>query len=219
MFIKNHGNLRSVPRFCVDSDTWREQGAKLLAPMQTTLSGTIFVYQGEDIGMRKMPKDWDVAEYKDIEFISYWKKSLELPGNDKDARKKAREVLDTKARDHARTPMQWDAWPYAGFCSENVKPWMRVMDDFKTVNTDVQTKFSSEDDLSVLQYWKRGLANRKEHADAFVYGEYQTIDNADNGSVFAYLKMGKESGQWLIVLNFSGRTVQWSMPEEVKVKG
>ena len=31
---------------------------------------------------------------------------------------------------------------------------MRVMDDFKIVNTDVQMRFSSEDDLSVLQYWK-----------------------------------------------------------------
>jgi len=70
-----------------------------------------------------------------------------------------------------------------------------------------------------LQYWKRGLANRKEHADAFVYGEYQTIDNADNGSVFAYLRTGKESGQWLTVLNFSGKNVAWSTPEEVKVKG
>ena len=219
VFIENHDNPRSVSRFCDDSDEWREKGAKLLALMQTTLSGTIFVYQGEEIGMRNMPKDWDVAEYKDIESINYWNKSLELHGNDKDALKKAREVLDTKARDHARTPMQWDASPHAGFCSENVTPWMRVMDDFKTVNTDVQTRFSSEDDLSVLQYWKRGLANRKEHADAFVYGGYQTIDNADNGSVFAYLRTGKGSGQWLIVLNFGGTSVAWSMPEEVKVKG
>ena len=219
VFIENHDNPRSVSRFCDDSDEWREKGAKLLALMQTTLSGTIFVYQGEEIGMRNMPKDWDVAEYKDIESINYWKKSLELHGYDKDALKKAREVLDTKARDHARTPMQWDASPNAGFCSENVKPWMRVMDDFKTVNTEIQTRFSSEDDLSVLQYWKRRLADRKEHADAFVHGEYQTIDNADNGSVFAYLRTGKESGQWLIVLNFSGKTVAWSMPEEVKVKG
>lgn len=43
----------------------------------------------------------------------------------------------------------------------------------------------------------------------FVYGKYQTIDNADNGSIFALPKNGegKESGQWLIVLNFSGKSV------------
>ena len=98
VFIKNHDNPRSVPRVCDDSDTWREHGAKLLALMRTWLSGTIFMYQGEEIGMRNMLKDWDVAEYQDIEFINYWKKSLELYGNDKDALKKTREVLDTKAR-------------------------------------------------------------------------------------------------------------------------
>ncbi len=65
-----------------------EDDAKLLALMQTTLSGTIFVYQGEEIGMRNMPKDWDVAEYKDIESINYWKKSLKL------RRKRGSMVLD-----------------------------------------------------------------------------------------------------------------------------
>ena len=219
VFIENHDNPRSVSRFCDDSDEWREKGAKLLALMQTTLSGTIFVYQGEEIGMRNMPKDWDVAEYKDIEATNFWKKSLNLHGNDQEALKNARKVLDTKARDHSRTPMQWDASPHAGFCSKKVKPWMRVMDDYQTINTDVQTRFSSEDDLSVLQYWKRGLANRKEHADAFIHGEYQTIDNAEKGSIFAYLRTGKESGPWLIVLNFSGQNVEWSVPEEVKVQG
>ena len=219
VFIENHDNPRSVSRFCDDSDEWREKGAKLLALLQTTLGGTIFVYQGEEIGMRNMPKDWDVAEYKDIESINYWKKSLDLYGHDEDALKKAREVLEIKARDHARTPMQWDASPNAGFCSENVKPWMRVMDDFKTVNADVQSRFSSLDDESVLQYWKRRLAHRKEHADVFVHGAFQTVDNALDGSVFAYLRTGKESGQWLVVLNFSGEEVAWSLPGNVKVEG
>ena len=52
-----------------------------------------------------MPKDWNVAEYKDIESVNYWTKSYELYGNNTEALKKAREVLDTKARDHTRTPM------------------------------------------------------------------------------------------------------------------
>ena len=218
VFLENHDNPRSVTRFCNDADEWREKGAKLLALMQTTLSGTIFVYQGEEIGMRNMPRSWDVKEYKDIESINFWKKSLELHGNNEEDLRKAREVLDRKARDHARTPMQWDASPNAGFCGKGTEPWMRVMDDYKTVNTEVQMKANSDDDLSVWQYWKRGLANRKEHADAFVYGEYQTVDDADKGSVFAYLRIGKKSGKWLIVLNFHGKEVDWSLPEEVKVQ-
>ena len=54
VFIENHDNPRSVSRYCDDSDTYRECGAKLLALMQTTLSGTLFVYQGEELGMRNV---------------------------------------------------------------------------------------------------------------------------------------------------------------------
>ena len=52
VFIENHDNPRSVSRYTDDSDAFRHYGAKLLALMQTTLSGTLFVYQGEEIGMR-----------------------------------------------------------------------------------------------------------------------------------------------------------------------
>ena len=219
VFIENHDNPRSVSRYCSDADEWREKGAKLLALMQTTLSGTIFVYQGEEIGMRNMPESWRVEEYKDIMSINFWKKTVELIGDDEEGLGKAREILHRKARDHARTPMQWDDSPHAGFCSKDAEPWMRVIDDYKTVNVEAQMKANSDDDLSVWQFWKRGLANRKEHADAFVYGEYQTVDNAKHGSVFAYLRTGKESGKWLVLVNFSSKDVDWSLPEELKVQG
>lgn len=77
-FIENHDNPRSISRYADDSDEFRNNSARLLALMQTTLSGTLFVYQGEEIGMRNCPKDWDVSEFKDIETINYWKKVQEL---------------------------------------------------------------------------------------------------------------------------------------------
>ena len=74
IFCENHDNPRSVSRYCDDSDEYRELGAKLLAMMQSTLSGTIYVYQGEEIGMRNVPPSWGPEEYKDIESQNYWKK-------------------------------------------------------------------------------------------------------------------------------------------------
>ena len=136
VFVENHDNPRSLSRYCDDSDKWREKGAKLLALMQTTLGGTVFVYQGEEIGIRNMPKSWDVSEYKDILSINFWKNSLDLHKDDGESLQKARGVLDKKARDHARTPMHWNASPHAGFCEKGVKPWMRVMDDYTTVNVE-----------------------------------------------------------------------------------
>ena len=222
VFVENHDNPRSVSRYCDDSDTYREYGAKLLALMQTTLSGTLFVYQGEELGMRNVPKNWDIMkEYKDIESINFWKKSKDLYGHDPKRLAEERKVLEKKARDHARTPMQWSAAPNAGFCDKDVEPWMRVNDDFPTLNAEQQQQQLANDDseeLSTYHFWQRGLANRKAHADVFVYGDYHTV-GPESEEVFAYIRTGKESGKWIVVLNFTGKEVQWHIPAEVEVQG
>ena len=219
VFCENHDNPRSVSRYCDDSDTYRDYGAKLLALMQTTLSGTLFVYQGEELGVRNVPKSWDIMEeYKDIESINFWKKSKDLYGHDPQRLAQERKVLEKKARDHARTPMQWDASANAGFCSQGIEPWMRVNDDYKDLNASTQLAAADPNHLSIYQFWQRGLANRKQHSDAFIYGDYTAVD-IDSDEVFAYLRTGKASGKWLIVLNFTGESVRWQIPESVRVEG
>ncbi|KAI4170997.1 MAG: hypothetical protein LQ343_004534 [Gyalolechia ehrenbergii] len=218
VFCENHDNPRSVSRYTDDSDQSRTYGATLLALMETTLAGTLYVYQGEELGMRNFPKSWDpLKDYKDIEAINFWKKSLDLYGDDPEELARQRKVLERKARDHARTPMQWNAGPNAGFADEGVEPWMRVNDDYREVNAEKQLSDDSEG-LSVWQFWQRGLANRKMHHDVFTYGDFEAV-SPESEQVFAYLRTGKESGQWLIVLNFSGEEAAWELPEDVKVEG
>jgi oligo-1,6-glucosidase len=216
MFIENHDNPRSVSRYADDSDAYRHLGAKLLALMQTTLGGTLFVYQGEEIGMRNVPKDWGIEEFKDVETINYWKKANEIYANDKEQLEHARSVIDMKARDHARTPMQWDASENAGFCDPGVKPWMRVVDDYKTINADAQMKEDNEGTLSVLQFWQRALKERKEHAAVFVYGDFQELSH-EHPNVFSYVRTSDSGEKWVVVLNFSGRPVEWTLPEGLEV--
>jgi oligo-1,6-glucosidase len=72
LFCENHDQPRSVSRWCDDSDEHRVAGSKLLCLMQITLTGTLYVYQGEELGMRNIPVKWGPEEYKDIESISYW---------------------------------------------------------------------------------------------------------------------------------------------------
>ena len=217
VFLENHDNPRSVSRYTDDSDVYRDYGAKLLSLMQTTLAGTIFVYQGEELGMRNVPKEWDPEEYKDIESINFWKKSKALYSVNSQKMSEAQEVLIKKARDHARTPMQWDDGPNAGFCAESVKPWMRVNDDYKQVNAEKQVAAAGSDDLSVWQFWQRGLANRKVHKDVFVYGDFQSV-GVDSDDVFAYTRTGESGWSGLVVLNFSGKNVEWAIPAESKVQ-
>lgn len=68
-------NPRSVSRYCSDSEQYRKLSAKLLCLLQTTLSGTLFVFQGEELGQRNMPLGFDPSEYRDIESINYWDKA------------------------------------------------------------------------------------------------------------------------------------------------
>jgi oligo-1,6-glucosidase len=81
LFVENHDQPRSVSRYTDDSDEFREYGAKLLALMQSTLAGTLYVYQGEELGMRNVPKTWDESEYKDIESINFFKKCVSQGGS------------------------------------------------------------------------------------------------------------------------------------------
>ncbi|KAI9875846.1 MAG: hypothetical protein M1823_007387, partial [Watsoniomyces obsoletus] len=193
----------------------RDKGAKLIALMQTTLGGTIFVYQGEEIGMRNAPTSWDISEeYKDIETINYWKKCQKLYRDDAEQMAFGKRVIHMKARDHARTPMQWEPKKNAGFCEPDVKPWMRVMDDYEIINAETQMNDKSAE-LSIWQFWRRGLKDRKEHADVFVYGDYQEV-SPDDENIFAYIRTSDAGDKWLAVLNFSGKAKEWTLPADVE---
>lgn len=127
----------------------------------------------------------------------------------------ARNVLQRKARDHSRTPVQWNDGPNAGFCAADVQPWMRVMDDFKQVNAETQAKTKRPDDLTVLQFWKRGLENRKKHKDTLVYGSFELLDD-QHSTIFAYRRSSSEE-VFVVVLNFHGKHTVWTIPEHCKV--
>jgi glycosidase len=215
VFIGNHDNSRSVSRYTDDGDEFRDKGAKLLALIHTTLSGTLFVYQGEEIGFAMPVSAGDIeTEYKDIEMVNYWKKCVALYANDEERLAHGRRVIHMRARDHSRTPMQWNASPNAGFCEANAKPWMRVMDDYRTVNAEDQMKTNDDKQLSTWQFWQRGLRDKKEHKEIFVYGDYQEL-SPDDPSVFAYGRTSEIGERWLVILNFSGTKQEYQLPERL----
>lgn len=72
LYIENHDQARSVSRFGNDSERWRAVSAKLLAMLQISQSGTLFVYQGEEIGMKNFPRSWGLEEYKDVATINFY---------------------------------------------------------------------------------------------------------------------------------------------------
>lgn len=140
-------------------------------------------------------------------------KALSSDENDLDY---ARNVIQRKARDHSRTPVQWSSEANAGFCSADVKPWMRVMDDYQQVNAAAQAKLNDPNRLSVLQFWKRGLENRKTHKDALVYGDFVLLDG-EHPTVFAYKRTSAEE-TFVVVLNFHGKHAVFELSEADRVQ-
>ena len=133
--------------------------------MQGTLSGTQYIYQGEEIAMANLPKDWPIEEYKDIASQQFCFEELELrkknEGTNNPNMRDVWDGLQRKARDHARNPMQWNDSANAGFSLKpNAEPpWMRVHDDYKEWNVEKQL----QDRESVLSFWKAMIKFRKQH--------------------------------------------------------
>ncbi|KAF7195366.1 Alpha-glucosidase [Pseudocercospora fuligena] len=197
-FIENHDLARSVSRFGDDGPEWRERSAKLLAILFSSLSGTLFVYQGQEIGMINIPKDWPMEEYKDIGSINYYETVRKRSQNNPEAMRKARESLQHLSREQARTPMQWSSNRNGGFTDDMVEPWMRVNTSTSEINVAEQLK---RDD-SVLAFWRHMLQIRKQLNDVLVHGHFELVDE-DNKQVFSFVKRGTDRSA-LVVCNFSG---------------
>ncbi|KAE8154622.1 maltase [Aspergillus avenaceus] len=196
-FLENHDQARSVSRWGSEAspELWA-RSAKMLAMLVASLSGTLYVYQGQEIGMVNAPADWDVSEYKDVDSINYYSFVREKSGNDPVALDAAKRSLDHLARDHSRLPMQWDGSPNAGFAGETAKPWMRVHDNYPTLNVERQTL----DQTSVLSFWRDLLRVRRENPRVFAEGVFVDSDPL-NESVFVFEKRS-ETQKLFVALNF-----------------
>ena len=115
-----------------------------------------------------------VSDLKDIESITFYNESKKL-GKEK----KAWEGILHKARDHARTPIQWDNTPNAGF-SEHT-PWMMVNPNYKEINVLNQVN----DDESILNFYKK-MINLKSNNEILLLGEVEEIKLQDE--IFAYYR-------------------------------
>lgn len=72
VFIENHDQSRSVSRWGNGSQEWRALSAKMFAILQVTQSGTQYVFQGQELGLKNFPRSWGIEEYKDVASQNYW---------------------------------------------------------------------------------------------------------------------------------------------------
>ena len=146
----------------------REQ-VRVAAMLTLTLRGTPTIYYGDEIGMH------DVAI---------------PPHQSEDPQAKAQ---PQRSRDPARTPMQWDAAPHAGFTTG--EPYLPVSADFAERNVNVQ----SRDPRSTLSLYRKLIQLRKDEA-GLALGAHTEVQH--RAPVVTYRRDGAR--HYLIVLNLSG---------------
>lgn len=210
VFIENHDQPRCVTRFGSTSTLENTfKSAKLIALFQSTLTGTMYIYQGQEIGMTNLPRSWDIKEYLDIEstnaYAELFKEYPDITDPATDVRvQKFLDAAALVARDHSRSPVQWDSSAYGGFST--AKPWMRVNDNYKEINVAGQL----DDPKSVLNFYRQCLKVRGEFKDLLVYGDFEILD-FDNNKVFTYVKSNPDVTQAkaYVALNFSDDAVSF----------
>ena len=150
----------------------REQ-ARVYAMLLLTLRGSPFIYQGEELGMT----NGEIPPEKQNDPFG-----INVPG---------------QSRDVARTPIQWDASPHAGFTTPDADPWLPVAPNYKTVNAATQ----QQDPTSFLTLYRR-LIDLRHRLSALNTGLYYPVAEVPSG-IIAFSRQYNDQ-RVVVVLNFTG---------------
>jgi oligo-1,6-glucosidase len=163
----------------------------MLATVLHLHRGTPYVYQGEELGMTNMPFA-SIADFRDIESLNHYAAAV-ARGDDP---QHVLAALRAMSRDNARTPVQWDASPHAGFTTGT--PWIEVNPNYPEINAAAQV----DDPGSVFSHYRRLIALR--HSEpAVAHGDF-TMLLPDDEDVYAFTR--RHGATELLVLgNFSGK--------------
>ncbi|MPQ29555.1 alpha-glucosidase [Brochothrix thermosphacta] len=194
LYFENHDQARVVSRWGNDT-TYHHQSATAFATVLHGLKGTPFVYQGEEIGM--VNSSFPIEDYDDVEIHNAYKDLVQERQLLSEADFMA--AVETKGRDNARTPMQWDATANAGFTTGT--PWLKVNPRFEEINVEKAVA----DKGSIFHYYQKLIALRH-NEELFRTGEFE-LTNSEDPRLFTYTRtLGDE--QLIIVANMSAENYQ-----------
>lgn len=197
-FLRNfHTALRDLSPLCVPSyafgnhdqprlaSRFGEPAARSAAVLLLTLPGMVFIYNGEEIGLRNVDIPPEMVQ-------------------DPAAKNDPANAEKRMGRDPSRTPMQWTAGHQAGF-TDGDSTWLPLAPDYKQRNVESQ----SIDAGSFLSLYRQlgGLRNR---SDAIKHGELGVIESGAP-QVLAYVRSYGDE-RYLVLVNF-GEEAAGCQPE------
>jgi oligo-1,6-glucosidase len=200
LYWNNHDQPRAVSRYGDDHPDHRVASAKMLGTVLHLHRGTPYVYQGEELGMTNYPFR-SIADFRDIEALGQYQQAVEREGR---APEDVLTVLRARGRDNARTPMQWDATPNAGFTTGT--PWLAVNPNYRQINAAAQ-----RDDPSSVYHYYRKLIDLRHTEPAVVEGDF-TMLLPDDERLYAFTRRLGPT-ELLVIGNFSGESVRAEIPD------
>lgn len=187
LFVDNHDNPKMASKINHDSIHY-DKLCMLLNGMLLTLRGSVFLYQGQELGTRNQPFQ-TIDDYKDVESINKYNELI--CNNHKDPLS----VLLAGSRDHGRVCMMWDESENYGFGS---KGWFMNLE--KNPQAIVSKQKATID--SVYNFTKELIALRKE-LKTFVYGTVDFVKESKKNYFGYYRKHNDES--LYVEMNLSDR--------------
>ena len=195
LYWDNHDQPRAVSRFGDDSPRYRRDSATCLATLLHLHRGTPYVYQGQELGMANYPFA-GVDDFRDVESVNHF--GTAMVAGEAPARVLA--AMRRMSRDNARTPVQWDAGPNAGFTTGT--PWLPVNPDHVEWNAEAQRG----DPDSVLAHYRRLIALR--HDDPVVaLGDFAML-LPEHDDVYAFTRT-LDDRVLVVVCNLSRTPTGW----------
>ena len=204
LFLENHDQPRSWPRFVMYEEGNRDLACKMLLVAMQMMRGTAYVYQGQEIGMTNIKlKDEEYIDIMATRIFGTIKKSAPF------LMPIARNAMAKRARDHARTPMQWDDSELTGFTTG--KPWMLINPN----HVDINVKKQDKDEDSILNFYRKFIHFRI-GKDIIISGSYVPYYEKSK-DLFVYARvLGKKA--YFTICNFKNKEIDFKVPQDLKFK-
>ncbi len=199
LYYENHDQPRSLGRFTGDYGDRRKEAAKMLAVSYQLLQGLPYVYQGQEIGMTNYPFT-DLEQFEDV-MVDYVRKTLGKL--EPLLRGVLLKVLKRRARDQARTPMQWTSGENAGFTTGT--PWMFINPN----HTEINVEEAEKDPDSILNFYRKLIAFRRDN-DIIKNGTFKE-NFASRKDIYCYERWWRGE-RLFVVCNFVNKEVPFKLP-------
>ena len=194
LYVENHDLTRITSRWGDTEHYWRES-ATCIAALYFLMQGTPFIYQGQEIGMTNT-RFAGLDDFDDVSAKNMWRELAAQGKSEEDIIA----FLTNTGRDNSRTPMQWNAWPNAGF--SDAKPWLKVNANAEMINVASQ----QQDPDSVLNFYRTLIQLRKQE-QTLIYGRY-ALELEEHAQIYAYRRV-LDGREFVVLCNMSSKSARW----------